>query len=181
MSEVWYGRLAGELRQDLRYAFRVLWKSPVFAAVAILSLALGLGGITAIYSLVDAVLLKTLPVRAPQELVLLAQRVGGRDGFSFATDQFRRLADNDALAGLCAFRPWSGFRLKTPSGAQLAMGQLVSGNCFDVLGVSPALGRLLQPADDRGPGSPLRRGHQRRFLAAPFRPTIRTSSVAPSS
>ena len=153
--DVWYGRLAGELRQDLRYAVRVLWKSPVFAAVAMLSLALGLGGITAIYSLVDAVLLKMLPVRAPQELVLLAQRVGGRDGFSFSTDQFRRLADNDALAGLCAFRPWSGFRLKTPSGAQLAMGQLVSGNCFDVLGVSPALGRLLQPADDRGPGSPL--------------------------
>ena len=87
--------------------------------------------------------------------MLLAQRVGSRDGFSFATHEFRRLGDNDALAGLCAFRPWPGFRIKTPTGAELAMGQLVSGNCFDVLGVSPLRGRLLQPADDRGPGGPL--------------------------
>ena len=153
--DVWYGRLAGELRQDLRYGVRALRKSPAFTGVAVLSLALGIGAITAIYSLVDAVLLKTLPVRAPEELVLLAQRVGSRDGFSFATDEFRRLAGSDALAGLCAFRPWPGFRLKSPAGAELAMGQLVSGNCFDVVGVSPLRGRLLQPADDRGPGGPL--------------------------
>ena len=153
--EVWHGRLADELLQDVRYGLRVLRKSPVFAGVAVLSLALGIGAITAIYSLVDAVLLKTLPVRAPEQLVLLSQRVGTRDGFSFTTDEFRSLAENDALAGLCAFRPWPGFRLATPAGAELAMGQLVSGNCFEVLGVSPVLGRLLQAADDRGPGGPL--------------------------
>ena len=153
--DVWYGRVADELLQDVRYGVRVLRKSPVFAGVAVLSLALGIGAITAIYSLVDAVLLKTLPVRAPGELVLLSQRVGTRDGFSFATDEFRRLGANDALAGLCAFRPWPGFRLTTAAGAELAMGQLVSGNCFDVLGMSPVLGRLLQAADDRGPGGPL--------------------------
>ncbi len=153
--DVWYGRVADELLQDVRYGVRVLRKSPVFAGVAVLSLALGIGAITAIYSLVDVVLLKTLPVRAPGELVLLSQRVGTRDGFSFATDEFRRLGANDALAGLCAFRPWPGFRLTTAAGAELAMGQLVSGNCFDVLGMSPVLGRLLQAADDRGPGGPL--------------------------
>ena len=153
--DVWHLRVVNELLQDLRYGLRVLRKSPVFAGVAVLSLALGIGAITAIYSLVDAVLLKTLPVRAPEELVLLSQRVGGRDGFSFSTEQFRRLGDNDALAGLCAFRPWPGFRLTTAAGAELAMGQLVSGNCFDVLGLSPVLGRLLQAADDRGPGGPL--------------------------
>ena len=153
--DVWHLRVVNELLQDVRYGLRVLRKSPVFAGVAVLSLALGIGAITAIYSLVDAVLLKTLPVRAPEELVLLSQRLGSRDGFSFATDEFRRLGDNDALAGLCAFRPWPGFRLTTSAGAELAMGQLVSGNCFDVLGLSPVLGRLLQAADDRGPGGPL--------------------------
>ena len=160
--------LADELLQDVRYGLRVLRKSPVFAGVAVLSLALGIGAITAIYSLVDAVLLKTLPVRAPEELVLLAQRVGSRDGFSFATDEFRRLGDNDALAGLCAFRPWPGFRLTTAAGAELAMGQLVSGNCFDVLGMSPvarpaAAGRR-RPRARRA----ARRRDQLRLLAAPL-------------
>jgi predicted permease len=153
--DVWHGRLMQTVAQDLRYGIRVLRKSPAFTAVAVLSLALGIGAITAIYSLVDAVLLRTLPVRAPEELVLLSQRMGTRDGFSFTTGEFRGLAAHDALAGLCAFRPWPGFRLSTDRGAELAMGQLVSGNCFEVLGLPPAMGRLLQPDDDRGPGGPL--------------------------
>ena len=166
--DVWHGRVADELLQDVRYGLRVLRKSPVFAGVAVLSLALGIGAITAIYSLVDAVLLKTLPVRAPEELVLLSQRVGSRDGFSFATEQFRRLGDNDALAGLCAFRPWPGFRLTTAAGAELAMGQLVSGNCFDVLGLSPVLGRLLQASRRPRAWRAARRRDQLRLLAAPL-------------
>ncbi len=153
--DVRHGRLGGQLVQDLRYGWRVLRKSPGFAAVAVLSLALGVGAVTTIFSFVDAVLLKALPVRDPGALMLLSQRVGTKDAFSFSTPAYRHLAESETLSGLCAFRPWPGFRIGTASGAQLAMGQLVSGNCFEVLGVSPQLGRLLGPSDDAGAGGPL--------------------------
>ena len=99
--------------------------------------------------------------------------------------EFRRLGANDALAGLCAFRPWPGFRLTTAAGAELAMGQLVSGNCFDVLGMSPrprpaAAGRR-RPRAWRAAG----RGDQPRLLAAPLqrrrwdcRPLVRPDGAA---
>ncbi len=135
--------------QDLRYAFRLLRKSPTFTSVAVLSLALGIGANAAIFSLVDAVLLKTLPVRAPDRLVLLAERNDSRQIMAFTSSRFETLRQSEALQGLCAFRPWPGFRLTTAASAELAMGQLVSGNCFSMLGVPALVGRTLTEDDDR--------------------------------
>jgi hypothetical protein len=124
--DVWHGRVADEFLQDVRYGLRVLRKSPVFAGVAVLSLALGIGAITAIYSLVDAVLLKTLPVRAPEELVLLSQRLGTRDGFSFATDEFRRERAGEVGAGILIGLPCA-----------LAATRLAQGMLFGVTSADP--------------------------------------------
>ena len=104
--------------------------------------------------------------RAAEQLVLLAQRVGSRDGFSFTTDEFRRLADNDALAGLCAFRPWSGFRLTTPAGAEFGDGAAGVGQLLRrarrVACARPAAAACRRPWAGRA----ARRGHQLRLLAA---------------
>jgi predicted permease len=140
-----------DLSADVRYALRRLWKHPAFATVAILSLALGIGATAAIFSLVDAVLLKTLPVRAPDQLVLLAERAGPRLNLSWSLDQFRALRQSEALTGVCAFRPRTDFGVTRAGETTLAAGQLVSGNCFDVLGLRAAAGRLLSDADELGP------------------------------
>jgi predicted permease len=135
--------------QDVRYAVRLLRKTPAFTLVAVLSLALGIGANAALFSLVDAVLLKTLPVRAPDKLVLLAERNDSQQIMAFTSSRFETLRQSEALQGLCAFRPWPGFRLTTAASAELVMGQLVSGNCFSVLGVPALVGRTLTEDDDR--------------------------------
>src|SRR5580658_8959825 len=137
--------------QDLHYALRLLRKNSVFTVTAVLSLAIGIGMNTSIFSLLDAILLRSLPVPAPQDLVLLAERSGPRQNFSFSTPQFRALSENDTLQGLAAFRPW---RFKTATGGEthFVNGQLVSGNWFSIIGVSPFLGRTLTEQDDRGRG-----------------------------
>ena len=141
-------RWVEEFVGDLRYAARLLRRHPTFSAVAILSLALGIGANAAIFSLVDAVLLKTLPVREPTGLVLLRERAGSRETFSWSVSQFHGFEQSETLAGLCAFRPRLDFNLMTAAGPESASGQLVSGSCFDVLGVPMALGRTLTSADD---------------------------------
>ena len=147
------GRWLADLGRDLRYAFRVLRASPVFAAASILSLALGIGANAAIFTLVDAVLLRPLPVPAPHELVVVSEVSPSRQGFSLTSTDFEILRQSRALAGLCAFRPWSGFRIATAAGAQFAAGQLASANCLDVLRVPTVLGRPLVESDDR-PNAP---------------------------
>jgi predicted permease len=138
--------------QDVRYAVRVLIASPGFAAVAILTLALGIGANTAIFSLLDAVMLRSLPVQRPQELVVGSYMVDGREQFPVAAYQFRALrAQRDVLADLAAFRPLPlavNYRGET----DFAIGQLVSGNYHSVLGVRAVLGRTLTVADDDVPG-----------------------------
>src|ERR1035438_2227733 len=139
------------LLQDLRHAFRLLHKSPVFTATAVLSLAIGIGMNTSIFSLLDAVLLRNLPVCAPEELVLIAEQSATHQSFSFSTPQFRALAENDTLTGLSAFRPWR-FKTAAHGEAQFVNGQLVSGNWFSIVGVNPILGRALTEQDDRNAG-----------------------------
>ena len=134
-------RWLDETVADIRYALRLLRKSPAFSAVAVLSLALALGANLAVLSLVDAVLLKPLPVRSPGDLVLLGERSPERETLSWSREQFRVLGGSQMLTGLCAFRPQLEFGIAGPAAAELVPGQLVSGNCFDVIGLRTALGR----------------------------------------
>ena len=141
-------RWMDETAADVRYAVRLLRKSPAFSAVAVLSLALSIGANLAVLSLVDAVLLKPLPVRSPGDLVLLGERSPEREVLSWSRDQFRVLGGSQMLTGLCAFRPQLDFGIAGRAAVELVPGQLVSGNCFDVLGLRTALGRGLMPEDD---------------------------------
>ncbi|HZD32422.1 MAG TPA: ABC transporter permease [Candidatus Angelobacter sp.] len=145
------------LLQDFRYALRQLRKSPGFAAVAMLILALGIGANTAIYSLLDQVLLRSLPVKNPGSLVMLessgsdrghVNSWGGDNHLYFSYPMYRDLRDRNAVFdGLLARAPAQvGVQFRNES--KLAMAELVSGNYFAVLGVRPAAGRLLSQRDD---------------------------------
>ena len=154
--------------QDLRFALRVLRRSPGFTAVALVTLGLGIGANTAVFSLMDAVLLKSLPVPRPRELVVLRQVYGSRDVFPFSTAAFEGLRDSrDVLSGLSAFRPWPGFQINIDGDAELAFAQLVSGNYYAVLGVRALVGRTLTEQDE-GPVAVLSHRYWRtRFAGDP--------------
>jgi predicted permease len=145
--------------QDLRLAFRALRATPIVTAVAVLSLALGIGANTAIFSLVNSLILRTLPVADPQRLVMLSGRrnSGVRPAFSYATfDQIRRHAQG--FGGALAFSNCCEQATMRFGGlAQPVDGIFVSGDFFATLGISASIGRLLIPADDLpggGPGGP---------------------------
>ena len=141
-----------DLRHDLRYALRGLGRAKGFSTVAVLTLALGIGANTAIFSLLDAVLLRPLPVRQPDELVLPSYQIEGRRSMPFTTYQFRALSANrEAVAGLAAFRPLP-VSITHRGETVLAYGQLVSANYHELLGVGAVLGRTLTAADDAVPG-----------------------------
>jgi predicted permease len=141
---------------DLRYAGRRLAASPLFTAVAVLSLALGIGANTAMFSLVDQILLRLLPVDEPRQLVLIDApgpkfgRVEGRDTFSHP--MYLDLRDrNQTLSGLAA-RYGTNSSFSAGSRTERVRTELVSGNYFEVLGVRAARGRLFTRADDETPG-----------------------------
>jgi predicted permease len=149
-------RLEDEMFQDLRFGARMLAKSPGFTAVAALSLALGIGANTAIFSLIDAVLLKRLPVKQPEQLVVV-----GIDAFrqpdkvisSFSYPVFRELREkNSVFSGMFAHDALLMF-LSGGGQTERVLGELVSGNFFSVLGVNPHLGRVFTEADDQTPGA----------------------------
>ena len=161
--------MIGDLWQDTRYGARMLRKSPGFTAVAVLSLALGIGANTAIFTLLNAVLLKSLPVQAPDQLVLLSDSAseGTSTGdppkgqwWLFSNPSYEYLRNhNESLAGLCAFRSGEArlsVRLDGVTGeaAQRAQGHLVSGNYFDVMGAHSMIGRVLSPQDDAASARP---------------------------
>src|SRR5579864_5609669 len=149
-----------QLAQDFRYAARMLAKNPVFTAVAVLTLALGIGANTAIFTLLDQVLLRLLPVKNPQQLVLLTMR--GRHygnnwgGNAISYPMYRDFQDhNEVFTGMfCRFpQPVS---MTFGGQSERVSGELVSGTYFGVLGVGTALGRAFTPEDDRVPnGHPL--------------------------
>src|ERR1700683_3703279 len=145
--------------QDLRYALRQLRKSPGFATVAILTLALGIGANTAIFSLLDQALLRSLPVKDVDRLVIMKYegsntgRIDSRtDGkFYFSYPMYRDLRDrNSVFSGLLA-TDWTQVGVQWHNQPDLVGAELVSGNYFDVLALQPALGRLFVAADDTVP------------------------------
>src|SRR5580700_6295468 len=144
------------LFHDLRYAIRQLRKSPGFAAVATLTLALGIGANTAIFSLLDQVLLRSLPVKEPDRLALLRysgedsghSSARGDDHLYFSYPMYRDLRDHNSVFSGVVATAYAQVGLQWRSQTELADAELVSGNYFDVLGVQPALGRLFVPSDD---------------------------------
>ena len=150
-----------ELFQDVRYGLRMLAKNPGFTLIAILTLALGIGANTAIFSLLNQVLLRRLPVRNPGELVVLKSPgpkhghvwSDGDDSEIFSYPLYKGLAKNTTVFdGVIARYPFSA-SIASHGQTDRGSGDLVTGNYFEVLGVQPALGRVLSPADDNVQGA----------------------------
>jgi putative ABC transport system permease protein len=144
------------LAQDLRYAVRTLAKSPGFSVIVVLTLALGIGANTAIFSLTDQLLLRLLPVKSPEQLVVFdgPGAFQGRtfNNGTFSYPMYRDFRDqNTVFDGVLARFP-APLTLITNGQAERVNGELVSGNYLDVLGVRAHIGRTLTDGDDRTPG-----------------------------
>lgn len=179
------------LRQDLRYAGRMMRRDPAFTIVAITSLALGIGANTAVFSLTDAALLKKLPVANPNDLVVLEWVSGPKSlarsidgswhsergtgdviGTSFSVPAFERMRQSASTAtSLFAFAPLEQLNVVTGGSADIAGGQLVTGDYYSGLGVRALRGRLIAPSDDRRDAPPVAvitdRYWERRFSRDP--------------
>ena len=162
------------IRSDIRYAFRWLRRSPGFALVAVASLAIGIGFNTALFTLVDALLFRPLPVERPDRLVDIF--TSGGDGDQYATSSYPDFLDfkaqNQVFSDMLAYSP-SFAAVKLTDRSRLAMGETVTGNYFQMLGVKAAAGRTLLPDDDR-PGAP-------RAVVISYRLWNREYGAAPSA
>ncbi|HLJ45090.1 MAG TPA: ABC transporter permease [Bryobacteraceae bacterium] len=149
--------LAENLWYDLRYAIRLLRRSPGFSAITILSLALGIGANTAVFSLINTLMLRLLPVEEPRQLVEFLQHYPGEprgNGFWSWTSYEHYRDQNHTLSGLIAFSTPSRVRVDAAGFETENMtAESVSGNFFTVLGLKPAIGRLLGPDDVRTGGT----------------------------
>ncbi len=182
---VWTWTLLEQLAQDLRYALRTMVRNPMFTGLAALSLALGIGANTAIYSFMDAILLRSLPVSDPASLTVLKWRsrpfaVGSKavngsefvmhsiDGrteddptgttaaiFPFPAFERLRQASESVFSSLFAYYPAGSLNVMVNGEAQLARGEYVSGSFFRGLAVLPGAGRLLVDDDDRAGAPPV--------------------------
>ena len=149
------------LLQDVRYGLRMLAKNPGFTFIAILTLALGIGANTAIFSLLNQVLLRRLPVRNPAELVVLKSPgpkhghvwSDGDDSEIFSYPLYKGLAKNTAVFDGVMARYQFSAAIASHGQTDRGSGELVTGNYFEVLGVRPALGRVLSLADDDAQGA----------------------------
>ena len=164
--EMWSARWAEDFLKDVRFAIRQLRRTPGFTAIVTMSLALGIGANTAIFTLIDAVLLKRLPVRDPASLLLLGDAHGSGSGVglqgSFALysyDLYKHLQNTNVFDGLCAIQSSAETRVSVRrpewSETRATEAKLVSGNYFDVLGVRPAMGRTIRPRDDSPSAAPV--------------------------
>lgn len=155
--EQWGWSRLGRLQHDMRYAFRQLKKYPGLASVAILMLAVGIGANTAVFSVFNQVLLRTMPVRDPNHLVVLSEKSGieigslsswGDNSFYFSYPSYLSLRDGtQTLEGLAA-TAFDWVDLASGDSAENVVTEFVTGNYFDVVGVRPILGRIITPADD---------------------------------
>ncbi len=169
--EMWAWNWVETFLQDIRYGLRQLRRSPGFAAVAVLTMALGIGANTAIFSLIDAVMLRSLPVRDPAQLVLLNWKKwkgetttsvlavesdnGSPNAAPFSYPAFQDLRTHSRVfASLFGFVSLGTAEVRISGQTHLAQGEMVTGNYFSGLGVSPTLGRAITD-DDQKPGAPL--------------------------
>jgi len=170
---LWSWRLLEQLAQDVRYGLRTMSANKTFSAMAILSLALGIGANTAIFSFMDSILLRSLPVPEPQSLVILSWHIphreingsnrhnnsfadpnGGFVGGFFAYPAFELLRKNDSVfSSVFGYQGAGDLTLTFRGQAELARTEYVSGDYFRGLGIPPAAGRLIGPDDDRA-GAP---------------------------
>jgi len=139
---------------DVRYALKWLLRSPGFAAVAVLSLGVGIGFNAALFSIVDALLFRPLPVERPERLVDVYTK--GGDGDTYATNSYPDFLDfrakNTVFSDMMGYSP-SIAAVKAGDRSRMALGEIVTGNYFQLLGVTAALGRTLLPEDDKA-GAP---------------------------
>jgi macrolide transport system ATP-binding/permease protein len=164
------GNFFSSILQDIRYALRMLRKSPGFTVVAVLTLALGIGGNTAIFSFIDGILLRSLPVKDPQQLVVLRwsahtrPKLKGHSDYgdclnlsgdcSFSLPFFKNLRDHtNAFSDMAAFAGPLDYDFSGNGPASMAQGQFVSGDFFSTLGVNAIVGRPLGVSDD-SPSAP---------------------------
>jgi len=160
VREVSAGHQLENLWRDLRYGLQMLGRNPGFTAVAVLSLALGIGANTAIFSLMDAVLLKMLPVKNPEQLFFIERDgatpdmdiKGPNRGLPYSFYEQLR-AQREMLAGVCAFRGSPPVNVVVDGQAEFADAQMVSGGFYRVLGVNALLGRTINEEDDKVPGA----------------------------
>src|SRR5262245_48309123 len=143
------------LWQDLRYGARILLKNPNFTLIAVVTLSLGIGANTAIFSVVDRLLVRSLAVKEPGRLVLI-NSVSVNPHFVINAFSYPNFSDyraqNQAFSDLLAFIP-TQLELKTGDRIERVSGEYVSGNYFDALGVGAARGRTFSPEEDRAPGA----------------------------
>src|SRR5579859_784882 len=153
------GELLGMVWQDIRFGIRTLRKSPGFATIAVLTLALGIGANTAIFSLVDVVLIRPLPITKPSEVVRLASgRTKGeaRAGFVSFPSYLEYRDHSDAFSGMAAYLDRLPVNVSVGKlGAERVDAGMVTGNYFQTLGVNAALGRVIVPADDNPSAQPV--------------------------
>jgi predicted permease len=144
-----------DLLMDVRYALRVLWKSPAFTIVALITLMLAIGANVVVFGVVNAVLLHPLDVSDPQNLYQL--RLGDWASGKQLTTSYPAFQDyrqrNTTLSEIAGFDGYSQGRLSWGHSTKSVSGYSVTGNYFQMLGVQPELGRLIQPSDERGPNS----------------------------
>ncbi len=155
LRELWQFRTMENLLRDVRFSLRLLMKSPGFTAVALLTLVLGVGANTAIFSLINGLLLRPLPVPQGEELAVLRIDMGDpQPRYSFSAPFFRSLETrHEVFADVFAFTPTT-FQVRGSSNNENVNGQFVSGQFFDALRTPPMLGRTLTQEDDAKGGNP---------------------------
>jgi predicted permease len=145
-----------DLAQDIRYGTRVFCRNPSFTIAAVVSMALGIGASTAIFTLVDATMLKALPVHEPDRLVELLNNTGNNPpSNAFSYQALVHLREHASTVDIIASHDSEFFVVAGGSAPELVKGQYVTGSYFPVLGVSAVYGRTIEPSDDHGSASPV--------------------------